>query len=162
MSLRSPDVIEKRLLEEYKELGLCWRYDDEWLSKLTTVLLPLSIAALTLPYLKQGVPKLLAVSGGLALMTFWFLSSKIFMNRLGARFSRIHELEQILRFDSHLRYVTKRKKRILRSQNLRCWMFALYLLIAFFVTCDMKVEVISWPPNWQVLKSKVDPLSRPK
>ena len=50
------------LLEEYKELGLSWRHDSESLSKLTTVLLPLSIAALTLPYLKPAeLPTLLAV-----------------------------------------------------------------------------------------------------
>ena len=46
--------IEKHILEEYRELGLCWRHDDEWFSKLTAVLLPLSIAALALPYLNRS------------------------------------------------------------------------------------------------------------
>ncbi len=126
-----PDFIEKRLLEEYKELGLCWRYDDEWISKLTNILIPLSIAALTLPYLKPGVPKLVAASGGLTLMTFRFLSSKIFMHRLNARFSRIHEIERILALKSHLGYEQERKKRVLRSQNLRRCVFVLYLATTY-------------------------------
>ena len=53
--------IEKRLLEEYKELGLCWRHDDEVFGRLTAILLPLA-SALTLPYLKTGTPKLLAAA----------------------------------------------------------------------------------------------------
>ena len=90
-----PDFIEKRLLEEYKELGLCWRHDDDVFAKLTAVLLPLSIAALTLPYLKPGAPKLLCVAGGLMLMVHWFFSSKRNEDRSCIRFSRIHEIEGI-------------------------------------------------------------------
>ena len=128
------------LLEEYKELGLSWRHDSESFSKLTAVLLPLSIAALTLPYLKAGAPKLLCVVGGLMLMAFWFLSSRSFEHRSYIRFSRIHEIERILGFDSHLRIDRERAKNVLKGQHLRSWMFRLYLVIAFFVTCYIKVE----------------------
>ena len=128
------------LLEEYKEQSLCWRHDDDIFSKLTAVLFPLSIAALTLPYLKAGTPKLLAVVGGLMLMTFWFLSSRSFEHRSYIRFSRIHEIERILEFDSHLRIDRERTKSVLKGQRLRSWMFGLYLAIAFFVTCYIKVE----------------------
>ena len=128
------------LLEEYKELGLCWRHDDEVFAKLTAVLLPLSIAALTLPYLKPGAPKLLCVVGGSMLMVHWFFSSKRNEDRSGIRFSRIREIEQILGFDSHLRIHRKRDKSVLKGQRLRSWMFGLYLVIAFFVTCYIKVE----------------------
>ena len=128
------------LLEEYKELGLCWRHDDEAFSKLTAVLLPLSIGALTLPYLKTGVPKLLAASGGLMLMAFWAFLSELLARRLKIRFSRIHELERILEFDSHLRYHTKIDKRVWKAQLLRRWVFIVYIVIAFFVTCYIKVE----------------------
>ena len=128
------------LLEEYKELGLSWRHDSESFSKLTAVLLPLSIAALTLPYLKAGAPKLLATIGGLMLMTFWFFSSLTYENRSYIRWSRMHEIEQILGFDSHLRIKRERVKSVLKVQGLRCWMFRLYLVIAFFVTCYIKVE----------------------
>ncbi len=128
------------LLEEYSELGLCWRHDDEVFSRLTAVLLPLSIAALTLPYLKPGAPKLLCVAGGLMLMVHWFFSSKRNEDRSCIRFSRIHEIEGILGFDSHLRIHRKRDKSVLKGQRLRSWMFGLYLAIAFFVTCYVKVE----------------------
>ena len=162
MSMKEfPDFIEKRLLEEYKEQGLCWRHDDEWFSKLTAVLLPLSIGALTLPYLKVGVPKLLAVIGGLMLMAFWFFSSCVCTAKLRVRFLRIHDIERILGLDSHLRYDAERgkgaerDKRVLKAQGLRRYMFGLYLPIAFLVTCDMKVEVISWPLDWGIIKSVI-------
>ena len=128
------------LLEEYKELGFSWRHDSESFSKLTAVLLPLSIAALTLPYLKAGSPKLLATVGGLMLMTFWFFSSLTYENRSNIRWSRMHEIEGILGFDSHIRIKRERVKSILKVQGLRRWMFGLYLVIAFFVTCYIKVE----------------------
>ena len=133
-----PDFIEKRLLEEYRELGLCWRHDDEMFSKLTAVLLPLSIAALTLPYLRAEAPKLLAASGGLMLMTFWFFSYLIHKSRFEVRFRRIYEIECILGFDSHLKYEKESTKSRLKDQGLRSWMFGLYLVIAFFVTCYIK------------------------
>ena len=127
--------MEKRWLEEYREQGLCWRHDDEWFSKLTAVLLPLSIAALTLPYLKDGVPKLLAVVGGLMLMAFWFFSSCICTAKHSVRFLRIHDIERILGLDSHLRYDAergegaKKDKRVLKAQRLRrldVWIISSY------------------------------------
>ena len=133
-------IDEKRLLEEYREQGLCWRHDDEMFSKLTNILLPLSIGALTLPYLKVGAPKLLAVTGGVMLMTFWFFSSLSYENRFDIRWSRIHEIERILGLDSHLRIDRKRAKTILKGQDLRCWMFIVYLFIASLVTCDIEVK----------------------
>ena len=133
-------MLEKRLLEEYKELGLCWRHDDDWIAKLTAVLLPLSIAALTLPYLKGGVPKLLGVVGGLSLMAFWFFSTQICKRRFEIRFSRIREIERILGFDSHLRYHRESANRKLKHQRLRRCMFIVYIVLALFVACDIKVE----------------------
>ena len=128
------------LLEEYREQCLCWKHDDNIFSKLTAVLFPLAIAALTIPYLKAGAPKLLCVVGGLMLMAFWFLSSRSFEHRSYIRFSRIHEIERILGFDSHLRIDRERAKSVLKGKRLRSWMFGLYLAIAFFVTCYIKVE----------------------
>ena len=127
------------LLEEYKELGLCWRHDNVLFSKLTAVLLPLSIAALILPYSNAGAHKLPCVVGGLMLMTFWFLSSRSYENKSYIRWSRIHEIERILGFDSHLRYHRESTKNILKDRRLRSWMFGLYLVIAFFVTCYIEV-----------------------
>ena len=136
------------LLEEYKELGLYVRNDNDMLSKLTAVFLPLSITALALPYLKTGAPKLLAVSGGVTLMTVWFLSSEIVMDRLEIRFSRILALDQILNFNSHGR--NRSRTIVLKSQSLRHWMFGVYIVIALFVTCDIKVETIVQPTDTKV------------
>lgn len=137
---RLDSQVENRLLEEYRELGVCWRQDDDWISKWTAVLLPLSIAALTLPYLKASAPKLLAVTGGLALISYWYLSSLISKRRFEIRFSRIHEIERILGFDSHLRYHKRTESSSIKHQNLRRWMFRVYLLIALLLTCDIRVE----------------------
>ena len=154
-ALEEHSINEKYLLEEYKEQGFCWRHDDDVFSKLTAVLLPLSIAALTLPYLRDETPKLLATSGGLMLMMFWYLSSESYEQRFKIRWTRIHEIERILGLDSHLRIDRKRSKSLLKGQRLRRCMFGLYLLIAFCVTCDLKVEVISWPLDWWIIKSVI-------
>ena len=135
--------VENRLLEEYRELGICWRQDDDWISKWTAVLLPLSIAAVALPYLRVGAPKLLGAAGGLTLITYWYLSSLISKRRFEIRFSRIHEIERILGFDSHLRYHRRTESSSIKHQNLRSLMFTTYLLIALVLTCNVRVEPTS-------------------
>ena len=137
---RLDSQVENRLLEEYRELGVCWRQDDDWISKWTAVLLPLSIAALTLPFLKISAPKLLAVTGGLALITYWYLSSLISKRRFEIRFSRIHEIERILGFDSHLRYHKRIESRRIKHQYLRQCVFRVFLAIALVLTLEMRVE----------------------
>ena len=104
--------IKKYLLEEYRELGLCWRHDDELLSKLTAVLLPLSVAALTLPYLKNGTPKFFAVVGGLMLMAYWFITACLCMRRIDIWFSRIRQIERLLGLYSHLSYYRNRASEV--------------------------------------------------
>ena len=153
--LEEHSINEKYLLEEYRDQGFCWRNDDGAFSRLTAVLIPLSIAALTLPYLRSGTPKLLAASGGLLLMTFWVLSSELHTRRLKIRFSRLHEIEWILGFNSHLKYHREVNQKVWRFQILRRYMFVAYLLIAFCVTCDMKGAVISWPLDWGIIKSVI-------
>ncbi len=131
--------VEQRLFGEYTELGLCWRHDDDWIAKLTAVLLPLSIAALTLPYLKEETPTLLAVVGGISLMAFWYFSTLISKRRFEIRFSRIYEIERILGLDSHLRYSRESEKKNLKHQRLRCWMFIGYLVVATSVMLNIRV-----------------------
>ena len=135
--------IEQRLLEEYKEQCLCWKHDDDIFSKLTAVLLPLSIAALTLPYLKAGPPKLLCVVGGLMLIAYWFFTSESIEDRSNIRWSRIHEIERILGFDSHLRIDRERLKSVWKGFPLRRLIFIAYITIALFVTCDIKVDPVN-------------------
>ena len=132
------------LLEEYKELGLCWRHDDQLRSKLTSILLPLSIAALTIPYLKPGPPKLLCACGGLMLMMFWFVSSCLYMRRFNIRFSRIQEIERTLGFDSHLRYHREIDKSRWKFRNLHLIIFLLYEIIALAVLWNTKAGSAKW------------------
>ena len=139
---RFPDFVEKRLLEEYREQGICWRHDDEMLSKLTAVLLPLSIAALTLPYLRYGTPKLLAALGGIMLMIFWFLRVLSYEERLHLRWSRIHEIERLLGLDSHLRLHRGRAKSVWKGHRIRCSMFIGYILVVPFAMCGVTVETM--------------------
>ena len=134
LALKEYFISERCILEEYKELGLCWRHDDDWISKLGAVLLPLSIAALTLPFLRAEIPKLLAVAGEVTLMTFWFVSSHICKRRFEIRFSRIREIERTLGFDSNLRYHRESANRILKHQRLRWCIFIVYLVIAILVS----------------------------
>ena len=129
---KNPDFIEIRLLEEYRELGLCWKHDDELLSKLTAVLLPLSVAALTLPYLKNGTPKLFAAVGGLVLMTYWFITACLCTRRIDVWFSRMRKIERILGLHSHRSYYGKRVPEVpqiinpeLKFRRLRLCGFAL-------------------------------------
>lgn len=135
--------IEKHLLEEYREQCLCWKHDDDMFSKLTAILFPLSIAALTLPYLKPGTPKLLCVVGGLMLIAHWFFTSESFEDRSNIRWSRIHEIERILGFDSHLRIDRERQKSVWKGVPLRRLIFIVYIIIALFVTCDIKVAPVN-------------------
>lgn len=66
----SGDRTDERWFEEYRELSLSWRADDERLSKLTTVLVPISFAAFALN-------NLLSMFGGLLLMIYWSLAAHI-------------------------------------------------------------------------------------
>ena len=95
------------LLAEYNELGHCWRHDDQLFSNLTAVLLPISVGGLTLPYLKDGIPKFPVAVGCAILMTFWYLSSLRYERRHRIRYERIHSIERLLGFDSHLKFDEK-------------------------------------------------------
>lgn len=152
----TPDI-EHRLIEEYRELGLCWRHDDNWIAKLTAVLLPLSIAALTLPHLNEGAPILLCAVGGSTLMAFWFLSSRICKRRFEVRFSRIREIERMVGLDSHLRYYnhSQNPKIIFKHQRLRWWMFIGYFAIALCNTFDIETNNLAWLTDWGVFKAAI-------
>ena len=132
--------VEERLMEEYREQGFCWRLDDESSLKMTAILLPLSIAALSLPYLEHGPPKLLGVVGGLMLITFWFILYQSYEDRLLIRWKRIHEIEWILGLDSHLMMhrerfnrSKERSKYSLKGEPLRWYLFIAYLVVTVFI-----------------------------
>ena len=132
--------VEERLMDEYKEQGFCWRLDDEASLKTTAILLPLSIAALTLPYLKPGLPKSLCVIGGLMLITFWFLIYQSYEDRLRIRWKRIHEIERLLGLDAHLMMHRERATRKMKGEMIRCIMFVVYLFVTAFIVLGIRVE----------------------
>ena len=47
------------LIESFKEQAAAWKHEDNLLHRFTSVILPLSIAALALPYVQNDVPDLL-------------------------------------------------------------------------------------------------------
>ena len=133
----SPD--QQLQLESYKEQTASWRHFDGLLYRTTTIILPLSIAALGLPYVSTNpdravaeMPKWVPMVGGLWLMIYWIVSCEIVEIRAKIRFDMIHELEDELGMIKGHKEWTKRRKekrtKILRSHYLRRLMFVAYVL----------------------------------
>ena len=85
---------ELYLIESYKEQTAAWRHENNLLYRFTTIVLPVSIAALGVPYVQADVPDLLATLGGLMLMTFWAVSCQIMQIKSNLRFSIINKIEK--------------------------------------------------------------------
>ena len=134
---------DQLLIESYKEQTAAWKHEDNLLHRFTSVILPLSIAALGVPYVQKGVPDMLATLGGLTLMTFWAFSCQIMQIKSNTRFSIIIEIERCWKLPGHKDFRDKRNGtygKKLRSHLLRCCMFWVYLVIAVGLTlrklCD--------------------------
>lgn len=132
---------EQYMIESYKEQTAAWRHENNLLYRFTTILLPVSIAALGVPYVQQDVPDFLATLGGLTLMTFWALSCQIIETKSNLRFSIINEIEECWDIASHKDLITRKKNTygqkasyFLRSHNLRCWLFRIYLFLVVGLT----------------------------
>ena len=146
------------LLDEYKELGLSWRRDSDALVKMETIFIPLSIAALTLPYyLKVEIPKLLSVSGGLMLMGYWFIMVCLYIRKLDCWYPRMREIERQLEFDSQLRYRRRRTTenrgiidKGLSFRGVRLFVFVLYVIITLPVMFDLQGSIDA--SNWGIIK----------
>ena len=135
----SPD--QQLQLESYKEQTASWRHLDSLFHRFTSVILPVSIAALALPYLNAGTagaaaekPKWIPIAGGLVLMVFWIFSSEITGIRDRIRFDIIHKMEGDLgMINGHKEFKKRRAEewtKILRSHYLRRVMFVAYLAAA--------------------------------
>ena len=48
--------VEQRLLDEYTELGFCWRHDDDWIAKLTAVFAPAINCCIDITLFEGGRP----------------------------------------------------------------------------------------------------------
>ena len=128
---------DQLLIESYKEQTAAWKHEDNLLHRFTTVIFPLSIAALALPYVQEDVPDMLATLGGLTLMTFWAFSCQIMQIKSHIRFSIIIEIERCWKVPGHKDFRGKRNGtygKKLRSHFLRCWLFWIYLGIVMVLT----------------------------
>ena len=146
------DKNEILLIEAYKEQTASWKHEDNLLHRFTSIILPLSIAMLGVPYVQNGRIALLALIGGMLLMTFWGISSQIMHTKDKVRFSIINKLEDkfstigLERFSGHDEFRRMRDKaggKGLRNYRLRVWMFWVYFVIAIVVLLSQIIEV-SW------------------
>jgi hypothetical protein len=132
---------DQLLIESYKEQTAAWRHENNLLYRVTTIILPVSIAALGVPYVRNDVPDLLTTLGGLMLMTFWGLSCQTMQIKSNLRFSVINEIEKCWQIPSHIDCKVRKKDTygkktsyVLQSHFLRCGMFWLYLAIVAGLT----------------------------
>ena len=132
---------ELYLIESYKEQTAAWRHEDNLFYRLTSIVLPLSIAALAVPYIEDRVSDLLATIGGLTLMTFWALSCQIADIKSNIRLSIINKIEKCWDVWGHKDFRDIRKNTygqkssyFLRSQVLHRCMFWIYLVIVGMLT----------------------------
>ena len=132
---------ELYMIESYKEQTAAWRHEDNLFYRLTSIVLPLSIAALAVPYIEDQVPDLLATIGGLTLMTYWAIQCQIADIKSNIRLSIINKIEKCWDVRGHkdfrdIRKNTYGKKSsyLLRSQLLQRCMFWLYFAIVAGLT----------------------------
>ena len=131
------------LLESYKEQTAAWRHHDQLFQRFTSIILPVSFTALVVPYVKEDVPKLLPIAGGIMLMLFWIVYSEIADIKARTCFEIIHKIEKKLEMYGHKDWAEKRKKRwtrILGTRRLHLVIFGIYIVASI---------VLLWDPcNW--------------
>ena len=130
-------IRDQLLIESYKEQTAAWRHEDNLFYRLTSIILPVSIAALVVPYVEDKVPDLLATIGGLTLMTFWAISCQIADIKSNIRLSMINKIERCWDVPSHKDFEKRRDDtygKKLKSHFLRCCTFWVYLVIVAGLT----------------------------
>ena len=132
---------DQLLIESYREQTAAWKHEGDLLYRFTSVILPLSIAALGVPYLQKGVPDLLATVGGLTLMAFWAITCQIMHIKSNIRFTIINEIERCWKVPAHEEFKKRRdytygekERYYFKSHFLRCCMFWIYLAIVGVLT----------------------------
>ena len=146
---------EQYMIESYKEQTAAWRHENNLLYRFTTITVPVSIAALGVPYVQNMVPDLLATLGGLTLMTFWALSCQIMQIKSNLRFSVIKQIEECWQIPSHKdckvrkdnTYGEKGSNRY-RSHFLRCCIYWVYLGIVGVLTLYRTIDCM-WSAQWK-------------
>ena len=143
---------DQLLIESYKEQAAAWKHEDRLLHRFTAVILPLSIAALGLPFLNNNVPALLANFGGLTLMTFWVISCNILYSKSNLRFSIINEIERGWDIQGHKDFLERRDNtygKKLKSHFLRCCMYWVYVITVIMLTSYRWYKM--YPTQWTLI-----------
>ena len=147
---------DQLLIESYKEQTAAWRHENVLLYRFTTITLPVSIAALAVPYVQKGVPDLLAALGGLTLMTFWTFSCQIMQIKSNLRFSVINEIEEYWHIPSHKDCKVRKENTYaeegndrFRSHFLRCCIYWVYLVIVGVLTLYRTIDCM-WSTQWEL------------
>ena len=143
------------LIESFKEQAAAWKHEDNLLYRFTSIILPLSIAALAVPYIEDRVPDLLATIGGLTLMTFWAISCQIADIKSNIRLSIINKIEKCWNVWGHKNFKDirddtygEKASRRLRDQCLRRYMFWVYLSIIGVLTLYRTIDCM-WSAQWE-------------
>lgn len=122
-------------IEEYKEIGLDWRHDDQGFWRLTRLFLPLSFGALALPYLESPPPISFCAIAGMTLMSFWYMSFWLYAQRFRMRFNRMQQIEGILGFNYHLKYHAEMDKNPFKFRWLYTVLFIGYIVAWLIRLC---------------------------
>ena len=150
-----PDNYNDLLMESYKEQSFAWRHDDSILHRMTSIVLPVSFAALGVPYVYDCIPPWLPILGGFTLMLFWIVLCQAMFVRIGIRFQIMNAIENSWEVPGH-RHIRGIRKEIFETDKRRHyllvphwlyrWAFFIYSLIAMIVALlhapDLTIRLI--------------------
>ena len=93
------------LIESYREQNTALRQDDSMLHRMTAIILPVSIIALVVGFYRPEIPILLALLGGVILMTFWISSCHVLYISIHTRLAIINEIERHWEIPEHKHFL---------------------------------------------------------
>ena len=120
-------------IEEYKEVGLDWRHDDQRFWQLTRLFLTLSFVVWTLPFVESKTPIWLCATAGMTLISFWYVSFRLYAHRFSIRFKRIQQIEGMLGFNYHLKYHEEMDKKRFKFNELYTVLWIAYMGLGVIV-----------------------------
>ena len=130
---------ERRALEieSYRQQSATWMHENAMLYVLTSIFIPLSIAALGAPYLNKSIPSLISTAGGLILITYWGVSCEVLEAKMDLRFLTINRMEGFWGVEGH--QVIRRRMnatygKLFKNRRIRRFMFGIYSSIVFLLT----------------------------
>ena len=135
------------LIESYKEQTASWKHEDNILYRFGAVMLPVSFAALGIPYIENikepnlTIFETISTIGGIVLMTFWVCYVYATHAKVMARFQIINQIEEDWKVKGH-KDVPKIRDDIfkapdglqLKTHFLETRIFNVYLIVAFLLT----------------------------